>query len=418
MDRYMVIVDPLSTGRELAPAFAARGVASIAVFTNLIQPAAWVPAWIPENFEHVLVWNGKPEGIDALASVLRRFDPIGVVPGSEIAVELADQLAARLTPEKANDPNTSIARREKWEMAQAVSAAGIPVLRQIRTSDREEAAAWIKEHGLTDARVVLKPPKSAGTDEVHVVEPGGDWRAAFDAILGRTNALNDTNEAVLVQEFADGVEYLIDLYSIAGVHGLVDVCRYTKATRLDDDEQGRIGIYDRVDFLPPESPEIPGLVDYVKRVADAVGIRNGCGHAEVMLTEDGPRLLEIGARLAGGGHQLVTRLATGDCQVDRTVRHHLDGDFRPDFTWVQHVRAAFLTSNVGGVWRNGDLFDPVDSLPTFHSKHVPYRTGDLIPQTTGLLDAFGWVVLADVDEAAIDADYAKIKELEAALFVD
>jgi phosphoribosylamine-glycine ligase len=303
-------------------------------------------------------------------------------------------------------------------MARACAAAGIPVLRQLRTADGEEAAAWIAASGLSDRRLVLKPPMSAGTDDVHMIDPGGDWRSAFDSVLGRTNILNNANDTVLVQEFADGVEYLIDTYSVGGVHGLVDVCRYTKTTRTDPDGSIRIGLYDRVDFLPPDAPEIPELVDYVRRVADAVGIRNGCGHTEVMLTADGPRLLETAARPAGGGHQLVSRLATGDCHVDRTVRHHVDGDFREDFSWVQHVRAAFLTSPRAGVWRNGDLFDPVDQLSTFHSKNIPFSTGDLVPQTAGLTDALGWVILADASAAAVEADYAKLKELEGSIFVD
>jgi hypothetical protein len=137
-----------------------------------------------------------------------------------------------------------------------------------------------------------------------------------------------------------------------------------------------------------------------------------------MVTPDGPRLLEIAARPAGGGHQLVSRLATGDCHIDRTVRHHVDGDFREDFSWVQHVRAAFLTSPREGVWRNGEVFDPVDALPTFHSKNIPFRTGDRVPQTTGLTDALGWVILADPSDAAVETDYAKLKELEATVFVD
>jgi hypothetical protein len=100
------------------------------------------------------------------------------------------------------------------------------------------------------------------------------------------------------------------------------------------------------------------------------------------------------------------------------VRHVVSGEFRVDFDWVQHVRAAFLASPRTGVWRNGDLFDQVDSLPTFHSKNIPFTTGDTVPQTLALAEALGWVILADPSEEAVEADYAKLKELEAMVFVD
>jgi hypothetical protein len=113
---------------------------------------------------------------------------------------------------------------------------------------------------------------------------------------------------------------LVDTYSVGGRHGLVDVCRYTKRQFGD-----RIGIYDCVEFLPPADPDVALAWSYTQRVLDAVGVRNGCGHVEVMLTPDGPRLIEIGSRPAGGGHQLITEIATGDNHIKRTVAHRERG---------------------------------------------------------------------------------------------
>src|SRR4029450_9890186 len=117
---------------------------------------------------------------------------------------------------------------------------------------------------------------------------GQAWRPYFDQIYGTVNDLAIRNDAVLVQEFAEGTEYLVDSYSVDGRHGLVDVCRYTKVQRGD-----RIGIYDLVDFIEPDHPETLAVWPYIQRVLDAVGIRNGCAHTEVILTADGPRFLEI-----------------------------------------------------------------------------------------------------------------------------
>jgi biotin carboxylase len=298
-------------------------------------------------------------------------------------------------------------------MAQALMRAGIPHLRQFCSADPDAIAAWLDESGLAGQRLVVKPPKSVGTDEVHVVPAGQDWRPAFDRIIGKENKAGVRNDAVLVEEFCEGTEYIVDTYSVDGRHGLVDVCRYTKRQRDD-----RIGIYDRVYFLPPHHPDVPVLRDYAMRVVEAVGIRNGCGHNEIMLTEDGPRLIEVAARLAGGGHQGVTMLATGDNHVQRTIRHHLDGAFRPDFDWQQYVCAAFLSAPRPGVFRNGDVFDAAREFPTYNSEKFFFGTGDVVPATDDIFTPLGWVILADPDEDAVERDYARLKELERQVVID
>lgn len=62
----------------------------------------------------------------------------------------------------------------------------------------------------------------------------------------------------------------------------------------------RLGIYDMGDTLDPADPRTATLYAYAAQVADAVGIRNASGHAEVILTSEGPRLVEIAGRFSGG----------------------------------------------------------------------------------------------------------------------
>ena len=50
-------------------------------------------------------------------------------------------------------------------------------------------------------KLVLKPCRSAGTDNVFFVASLAEARRAFDVILGDANIFGERNEAVLVQEF-------------------------------------------------------------------------------------------------------------------------------------------------------------------------------------------------------------------------
>jgi biotin carboxylase len=402
--RYVVVVDPLSTGQEYAPAFRSAGLRTVAVLTAAQPIAAIAGTWHPENFEDVHVFDGD---VRWLATLLAQYDPLCVVPGSETGVELCDALVELLLPGTGNVPELSRARRDKWQMAQAVAAAGVEHLRQFCSADADEITRWREEAGLTDRAVVVKPPKSMATDEVHLVGPGEDVRPYVRRILRRRNVAGLPNTSVLVQEHAVGTEYLVDSYSVDGRHGLVDVCRYTKSRRGD-----RIGLYNRVEFLAPDSPDVDAVWPYAQRVLDAVGIRNGCGHAEIMMTADGPRLIEVAARPAGGGHQFISEAATGDNHIHRTVAHRLRGEFRPSYELRQHLCAVFVSSPASGRWLNAEIFDEVASLPTFWRKHFPSGTGDVVRATEDLLTHLAWVVLAGPDADAVEADARHLAELE------
>lgn len=403
--RYAVVVEPVSTGQEYAEAFRAEGLTPIAVMTNAQAVPVFAHTWHPENFAAVHVLGER--GVAELAEELRQYRPQWLIPGSEVGVELCDALTGILCPDSGNDPATTADRRDKWHMAKALERAGLPHLRQLCSADRDELDAWLAEQGLAGGRFVVKPPKSAATDDVHLIRPGEDWHPVFERIMGKVNYGGLRNEAVLVQELAEGTEFLVDTYSVDGRHGLVDVCRYAKARRDD-----RIGIYERVQFLAPDDPDVEQIRPYVFAVLDALGVRNGCGHSEVMLTKDGPRLMETGARPAGGGHQMITRMSTGDSQIARTVAHRLRGEFTPGYTLRQHLSAVFISSPAAGIWRNGDIFDGVDELPSFVAKHFPFGTGDRVPASDDLVTFLAWVILAGPDPEQIEADYRHIRAIE------
>ncbi|CAM5613475.1 hypothetical protein SRIMM317S_01611 [Streptomyces rimosus subsp. rimosus] len=311
MPRHVALIDPYSEAAEYANAFRARGVEPVAVLSTPAPLKSYLHGWKPEAFHATHFYDGD---FAKLAETVRGYDPVAVIPGNESAVRLVDAVVEELTPGAGNVPALSAARRDKWPMAQAVASAGVPHLRTFATASEEEAAGWLRENGLEGQALVLKPRCSGGTDGVHKVEAGEDWRPSFRRLLGSVNMFDLTNDSIVIQEFAPGTEFVVDTYSVDGRMGLVAVVRYSKSARGN-----RIGVYDAEDYLQPDDPLVGVLESYTRQVADAVGIRTGCTHTEIMLTDDGPRLIEIAARLDGGCAQQAARLATGDCQIDRAV---------------------------------------------------------------------------------------------------
>jgi hypothetical protein len=132
-----------------------------------------------------------------------------------------------------------------------------------------------------------------------------------------------------------------------------------------------------------------------------------------MLSRNGPRLLEIGERPAGGGHQLISKLATGDNHILRTVAHRVRGEFCAGYELQQQVRGVFVSAPAGGLWTNPEVFAGVDTLPTVYATNFPDDTTQPVKETVDLTSFLGWVILAGPDQHAIELDYQRIKEMEA-----
>jgi len=278
-------------------------------------------------------------------------------------------------------------------MASAVAKAGLPVIRQICTADAAQVSAWIARESLEGHDLVVKPPKSASTDGVTRVHRGQGWRQVFDAQLGKPNQWNIINDRMLVQEYVTGTEFVVDTFSYQGIHTVTDVCRYRKI-----DNGPHMAVYDSMEWVPMDEPVVPQLIEYAKGVLDAVGMRFGATHLEVMLTPAGPRLIEVNARPHGGGQPRFCRVATGDSQIDRAVRYFARlGEVPAGYELHKRLIVVFFINRTAGIVRNIEVLDQVRSLPSYHFASVQVSNGDRVQ---------------------IMADYEAVRHIERGLMVE
>lgn len=407
MNRPVVIVDPLSSGIELAPAFKARGIPAIAV---TLKPLDWIGFGANiQTSDFIEIIPDQPN----LVEVLAKYDPIAIIPGTEEGVPLAEALAITLTPQFANDPEKSQNRLHKALMQKALQEAGVPALKTLNTASESEAEAWIRTNGLIDSPLIIKPPVSAGSDKVFHIPARGDWKKEFNRVLSEPSKITGkNNQTVVVQEQAIGTEFAVGTVSADGKHYLAHLIQYNK-TSFNDRET----VYDYVEFVP-YSEEIYGeLFDYTKKALDALGIRWGAAHNEIMLTKGGPRLIETGARMCGGPVVGFAREATGSSQADKLVEIYVDGGVSTEeYVFKKTVVPVFLKSPAKGKISNVEAFAELSKLPTFLNEHIWFKNGDLVPQTVDYLTSIGIIGLAG-DRKSILLDYEKIRNMESKLVI-
>lgn len=100
---------------------------------------------------------------------------------------------------------------------------------------------------------------------------------------------------MLIQEYLDGIEYVVDSQSSGGKNVLAAVWEYSKKKEA---KTGSI-TYEYTKLLPAKGEIQDQIVSYVWKCLEALGIRYGPSHAEVFMTSSGPCLVEVGNRLHG-----------------------------------------------------------------------------------------------------------------------
>ncbi|MFI9778699.1 ATP-grasp domain-containing protein [Streptomyces sp. NPDC051956] len=412
---FVALVDSYSTGNFLPPAFARLGVDAVHVqSTPELMPSMLGPDLGAYRGSFV---SADADGFSATAAELASLDVRAVVAGQEPGVPLADALSERLGL-ATNGSALSRARRDKFEMIETLRAAGIRTARQFKSGDARSVAAWAEEHGTYP--VVVKPLSSASTDHVFICDDAAATEAAARQVLAARDIFDLPNTEVLVQSFLAGTEYIVDTVSADGRAYVCGVWQYEK-TVVGSGKR----IYDRDVLLAPDAAPVPELIAYVRTVLDALGIRNGPAHAEVILTPEGPALVEIGARLNGNMNPAFHDLCLGTNQADLTalayarpqefLERHADGVYTKRQDAVVHNTRTIADGVVEAVDQN--VVDKIASLPTVHLVSVKLAPGKRIRPTVDLLTSPLRIFMTGGDSAALRADHRAIQDLKDEVYV-
>lgn len=413
--KVCAIVDAYSAGMTLALAFMDHGYDVVHIQSAPEIPS---PAWRKSFFSVVDKFVGNIIFADDLEETTRklgRFNPDFLMAGCELGVTLADRLRDRLGLYP-NDIALSNARRNKYEMIRTLQKEGLHTANQIKSSDVNEILGWTRTQSWP---VVLKPINSAGTDNVCICSSEEEVKDVFHRIFGKINFLGMRNDEVLAQSFLKGEEYIVNTVSWEGQHLLSDIWNMPKKQI-----PGAGRIYDRSELLLPEGTIQSSLKRYVFRALDALRIKYGPAHCEVMLTERGPALIEMGARLDGCNvyANKVPKKILEAHQIELTIEAFSSpANFKKRLgkpnKVLKHPLQIYLQSEVEGTLRAFNGLEKIQALPSFWEIHLKLSPGDPIHRTVDLASIPGLVWLAHESQGQLAEDYKAVRELEKHLYL-
>ena len=141
-------------------------------------------------------------------------------------------------------------------------------------------------------------------------------------------------------------------------------------------------------------------------------INNGPAHVEIMLTDRGPKMIELGARM--GGDCITTHLvplSTGIDMVKATIQIALGekSSIAPKFDKGAAIRYLKETK---GIIKNISGVDIVNKIDGIKQVVLTKTVGDIVGQISSSVDRVGYVIAqANTVQAAIDLCENAMKQI-------
>jgi biotin carboxylase len=420
LDEAVVIVTPYSTGCCVALDMKKRGYKLICLWSAGFSEN--MKTHVPVSCRDELTFDAVVDEAETIAQTAAEVQKVAdshnwkIVAcccGGEAGVDTADALSEHMG---LLSNGTSVAnRRDKKVQQELAAAAGLRSIRQAGGSKLEDVDEFLKKETYP---MIVKPLDSAGSDGVKLCHSYEDAKDHFLALIGSEMVNGGVCEEALCQEFLRGKEYVVDNVSRDGVHKTVMVWCYDKRA-----VNGASFVYFGDIPIDPESPEAKLLIPYASAVLDVLGVRHGPSHAEIIMTADGPCLVEMNVRAHGGDgnwRPLCKTMTGGYDQVSATVDAYLDKEAfdklpsKPPSPLLASGQCVDLVSFASGIVAATPGYDVIRCLPSFVCLETHIKPGSKVSKTVDISTDAGSCVVMNTDETILARDIAIIRQMERA----
>jgi phosphoribosylamine--glycine ligase len=300
-------------------------------------------------------------GIGAAVQELE-IDFVVVGPEEPLSLGLADALTDLGVP--VFGPSQAAARIEtsKQWAKEIMARAGVPTAQSVATTDFSEALSAVEAFG---SPVVIKADGLAAGKGVVIAETSAEAEAALRSFM-TDRSLGDAGERCLVEEYLDGTE--LSVFALCdGEHSrlFLSACDYKRLGTGDlGPNTGGMGSY------APPPLATPKLLDGVMRtvieptaaaMAEDGSPMRGVFFAGLMLTDDGPKVLEFNARFGDPETQVMLPLLEDDL-VDLLYRSATGDLGSVESIGVRPGAAVGVVLASGGYPSTYETGKPIDGL--------------------------------------------------------
>lgn len=298
--------------------------------------------------------------------------------------------------------DTALKATNKAYMRDALKAENVPIPLYYRVKDKVSFLAAVKKIQAEGYSCIVKPADNSGSRGVNLLQGHSDLNAAYDYSVHFSRG-----GEIMVEEYMDGPEVSVETLAIDGRVHVIQITDklttgapyfvemgHSQPSQLSSDTQRRI-------------KEIAIAAN------KAIGIKNGPSHTEIKITKNGPKIVELGARL--GGDCITTHLvplSTGINMVECSIRIALGElpDLKPK--WNKGSAIRYLETGEGYVTDIRGI-EKAESVPGVKQVSIVHGIGEQVGEIRSSVDRIGFVIAqSESAQKAVEKAEEGLKEIE------
>lgn len=289
------------------------------------------------------------------------------------------------------DEETALKATNKAEMRKALQLNNVPIPKFYVVSNKDEYKEVVKQFNIP---FIVKPADSSGSRGIFEVKDIHN----DDLIIEAYDYCHPFSKVgdVVVEEYMDGPEVSVETLTVNGECHVIQITDKLTTGAPHYVEMG----HSQPTML---SNEIAEQISKVAKAANkAIGIKNGPSHTEIIVTKEGPKIVELGARL--GGDNITTHLvplSTGVNMVECCIKIAL-GEI-PDIKkkWNKGSAIRYFEQHAG-VIDSIEGVDKAEEIDGVQQISIVHGVGEEVTEINSSGERMGFVIAQDVDvDAAI-----------------
>lgn len=279
------------------------------------------------------------------------------------------------------DPDTAVRATNKVAMRKALQERNVPIPKFFKVSNKEEFEYVVEQFRVP---IIIKPADSSGSRGIYLIEDLADKEQILKSYdYSCQFSLSNT---LVVEEYMRGSEVSVETLTIDGECHVIQI--------TDKLTTGAPHFVEMGHSQPTRhSKEImERIVEVTKAANKAIGIENGPSHTEIIVTDDGPKIVELGARL--GGDNITTHLvplSTGVNMVECCIKIALGEKTNIEPKWNKGSAIRYFKQHAGVV-RSIEGINIASKVEGIRQISVVHNVGESITEVESSGSRMGFVI--------------------------
>lgn len=333
-------------------------------------------------------FNVSTNDIDGVVQVAEQFKPNGIMTLATDMPMRAVAKACEVCGLPGISYDTAVKATDKGEMIKAFESYGVEHPWYYVLSSKPELYTVIDKLSYP---CIIKPTDNAGSRGVTLCDNLEDLLVKYDYAQHESRG-----GSVIIEEYLQGPEFSVEVIVVDGEPHILQITEKFTTGAPHFVEMG----HKQPARLSEKNKE--RIRNLAVKACNAVGINVGPAHVEMILTKDGPIMVELGARM--GGDCITTHLvplSTGIDMVGSTIKIACGEvvDIEPVF--YKGSAILFFDSHKGVIKRIEGIED-AQKIPGIREISTMYDVGEIIGDISSSTDRVGFVIAqAETAEEAV-----------------